>query len=102
MTNQDKLEFKQLIVEGTVEALKSEESRQVIKEGTLEALNSDQGKHVIKESALDALRSDEGKNIVLDVFVEAFHDVVVPVIEKLHEDHEKRIIILEEKAGVNL
>ncbi len=77
-----------------------QELKDLIKEGTIDALQSDQGRRVIKEGTIEALRSDEGKEAMLDVFVDAFHDVVVPVIEHLHSDHERRIQKIEDKLGV--
>lgn len=68
-----------------------EEFLNLIEKGTLRALNSDEGKKAI----LKVLGSKESKDIFLEVFVEAFHDVVVPTIENLHENHEKRIQKLE-------
>jgi len=77
MTSDDRREFKELI-----------------KEGTLEVLTSSEGRKAIKEGSLDALRSEEGKDLLLENFVEAFHDVVVPVFEQQVKRFEK----IEEKV----
>ncbi|EKE03315.1 MAG: hypothetical protein ACD_20C00217G0002 [uncultured bacterium] len=94
MIKQDLEEIKQVVKEGTLEVLKSDEGRQVIKEGALEALRSEDGKNAIVE----ALKTPEAKDIFMDYFVEGFHDVVVPVIEK----YDERITRLEQKIGVNI
>lgn len=74
MTNADKKEFKVLIKEGTIEALKSSEGQDAIAE---------------------ALITEKAKDVILDVFVEAFHEVVVPAFE----NQNKRIQRLEKTMG---
>lgn len=66
--------------------------KNLVKEGTLDALQSPQGRNAISE----ALTTEKARDAVLDVFVEAFHEVVVPVFE----DQNKRIKRLEKTMGV--
>lgn len=74
MTNADKKEFKVLIKEGTIEALKSSEGQDAI---------------------AGALITEKAKDVILDVFVEAFHEVVVPAFE----NQNKKIQRLEKTMG---
>lgn len=75
--------------------------KRLIKEGTLEVLQSKEGKGAVQEGTIAALQSEVGKDAITDIFVDTFHDVVVPVIERLHEEHEKRILVVEQKLGIN-
>lgn len=73
-----------------VKALGSQEGQQAI----VGALNSDGGQGAF----LKVLKSKEAKEIFVDNFAEAFHEVVVPVLE----NHEKRIDKLEKSLNVVL
>src|SRR3989344_1991087 len=90
MTKEEKNEFRQLIKEGSLEALQSSEGQLAVinalgsRDGQLAvvaALRSKEGQEAIKTGAFEAFKSPEGKDIFIDYFVEAFHDVVVPVFE---------------------
>jgi len=83
MTNNDKNELKELFME----ALKSEEAQDAI----VSALGSDKGQNAIKKGALSALTSKEGEEIFSQYFIDNFKEVVVPAFE----NHEDRIIKLE-------
>lgn len=69
-----------------------QELKVLIQEGTLNALESKQGQSAI----IGALQSSEGKKVMLEVFSEAFHDVVVPIFE----EQKTKIERLEERLGV--
>lgn len=71
-----------------------QELKVLIKEGTLNALESNQGQSAI----IGALQSSEGKKVMLEVFSEAFHDVVVPIF--IFEEQKTKIERLEERLGV--
>lgn len=73
------------------------EFKELVKGGSLEALKSNDGQKAI----VNAMNSRSAKDVFLDVFVDAFHDVVIPVIENLHADHEKRIQELEAKRKIH-
>ncbi len=101
MTKKDQQEFKSLIKEGTLEALESKEGQNAVagalrseagQDAIAEALRTDKAKDAIAE----ALTTEKAKDAILDVFVEAFHEVVVPVFE----DQNKKIERLERKVGL--
>lgn len=82
-----------------------EQLKDLIKEASVEALNSDGGQKAVvnalnsqggQKAMLRVLKSKEAKDIFIDNFVEAFHEVVVPILE----DHDKRIKNLEQTANV--
>ncbi len=90
MTNGEQQEFKKLIKDGTVEALRSEDGQKAI----ISAIHSQEGQEAIQRGAVSALKSENGKDAMLDVFVEAFHEVVVPAFE----DRDEKIKNLESKV----
>ena len=116
MTVSDQQDFKKLIREGTLEALASEQGQQAVvnalaseqgqqavvnalaseqgQQAVVNALASEQGQQAVKHGSLKALKSDEAKEILLDNFVDAFHEVVVPVFE----EHDKKIKELQDKV----
>lgn len=105
MTTKDQQEFKKLIKEGTVEALRSIDGQSAIvdalrsprgQDAIVNAMDSKNGQESIKQGTLSALKSNEGKEILIDNFVEGFHEVVVPSLD----DHGVRIKRLERKMGV--
>lgn len=75
MTDTDKRELKTLVKESTVEALRSSEGQDAI---------------------AGALTTEKAKDAILGVFVEAFHEVVVPVFE----DQNRKIRKIAKAVGV--
>lgn len=67
------------------------DERDDLKGVLIEALNSKEGQEAIKNGALKALKSEEGKEVFSELFVDNFKEVVVPAFE----NHEDRIIALE-------
>jgi len=94
---------KDLIKEGTIDALKSEAGTNAIvsalssssgQDTIANALGSKSGQNAIKKASLKAFKSEEGKEIFGDYFRDAFHEVVVPILE----DHDNRLKDLENKS----
>ncbi len=93
MTNDDKNEFKVLIKEGTIEALKSSEGQDAI---------------------VSALNSEKGQEVLVKSFVKGYHAMVEPILEDISDDveaikielkyvkdrHESKISRLERKVGL--
>lgn len=88
MTKDEQQVLKKLVKEGAIDALKSSEGQGAI----VNALKSDEGKDAIAK----ALSTEKAKDVILDVFIEAFHEVVVPVFE----EQNIKIKRLEKVVGV--
>jgi uncharacterized membrane-anchored protein YjiN (DUF445 family) len=81
--------------------LDKQEFKSLIKEGTLSALKSDEGQDAIAS----ALKSEPAKEAILDIFVAAFHEVVVPLFEDIKKDqtnYSKRLLAVEERLGESI
>jgi hypothetical protein len=75
------------------------ELKQLVREGTIDALESSAGQLAI----VKALRTTDAQEIFAEQFAEAFHEVVVPVFEERDEklgDHETRILDLEQQTRI--
>lgn len=74
------------------------ELKDLVKEGTIEALRSSEGQDAIAE----ALKTEKVKDALLDSFVEGFNEIVLPAFEDQHKkiNNLKSRVERLEKGGI--
>lgn len=123
MTTKDQQEYKKLIKEGTVEALRSIDGQSAIvdalrspggQDAIVNAMDSKNGQDAIKQGALSALKSNEGQEVLIDSFLGGFNEITRPILEDISDDikelksdvkhmsenHGVRIQRLERRVGI--